>query len=171
MRPLCAPWSPLRLVRHWQELHGYVEALVEGDVEETIVDILVEREVGRRVGWLTICLAGEHALAVACLTRPVASAVKRAARSCPYTPSSGVIGHLEDPCLPWVEPHATTHRQSGRPYGVGASVGDVEYGLGGDEWQEQEPEKEEEGRWVVETQGGGTHNCQLCSSGNMTPLG
>ncbi|EMS67567.1 hypothetical protein TRIUR3_00950 [Triticum urartu] len=31
------------------------------------------------------------------------------------------------------------------------------YGLGGDEWQEEEAEQEE-GRWVVETQGGGVHS-------------
>ena len=56
--------------------HGYIEAVEEGNIEESVGVKMEEFEISSRGGRLTIPLASEHAVAVACLARPVASAIK-----------------------------------------------------------------------------------------------
>lgn len=55
VRPLAAPWPSLGW--HRQEVHGHVEALHNGDVEEILIVHIVEPKLHDRVWWLTIAFA------------------------------------------------------------------------------------------------------------------
>jgi hypothetical protein len=55
------------LRRHRQKVHGNVEAVDEGHVEEIRTVELANYKLGHRVGWPTMAFAGKHATAVTCL--------------------------------------------------------------------------------------------------------
>lgn len=139
-RPLAAPWPALG--RHRQEVHGHVEALDKGDVEEILAAEAAEPKLGDGVGRPAVGFAGEQAAAVARPAGPGAIAVEGAARARPQARGVGVA-RVEGPGLAWVELHAATDRQSRRSYGVGAAVGDVKRGgLAGGSKEEEEEEEE-----------------------------
>ena len=121
-RPLAAPWPALG--RHRQVVHGHVEALDRGDVEEILAAEAAEPKLRDGVGRPAIGFAGEQAAAVARLAGPGAIAVEGAARVRPQ--ARGVaVARVEGPGLAWVELHAATNRHSRRLYGVGAAIDDV----------------------------------------------
>uniref|UniRef100_A0ACD6A627 Uncharacterized protein n=1 Tax=Avena sativa TaxID=4498 RepID=A0ACD6A627_AVESA len=137
-----------------QEVHGHVEAVDEGDVEEVEVVELVEPELGQRVGRLPVLRALQLAAAVARLAPPVAAAVEVAARARPHAPACRAGRHVDVPCLPRVELPAPADRHGRRPHRVLALVGDGEgRRVGGSD--EQEEEHGQHGRGGEGCHGGG----------------
>ena len=110
-----------------QEVHGHVEAVHQGDVDEVLPLELVQPELGQRVGRLPVLRAPQHAAAVPRLAPPVAAAVEGAARARPHAAARCPRRHVDAPRLPVVQllPAA---RHSRRPHGVRAVVGHGEGG-------------------------------------------
>ena len=122
------------------KFHRNIKSIDQGYVEEVEVVELVKSEFGQGVGWCTVALASEDAVAVSGHTPLAADLVEAAAGPGPNTTSGCAGVHVEAPGLTRVEAPATTWHRS-RPNRVGTAILDVENGgLGGGE--EEEGEKE-----------------------------
>ena len=129
------------------EVHGHVESLNEGDVDEVEVLVLVEGEFGEGVGWGAVGGAGEFA-AVAALAVPVAVAIEGAASTAPDAGSGGAGVDGDRPGLTLVELLAAAVVAEVcpcGPHGVGTLVDDVEGGGVGEGEEEEGEEEESEG--------------------------
>ncbi|CAL9090163.1 unnamed protein product, partial [Musa textilis] len=127
------------------EVHGHVEAVDEGNVNEVVVFVLVERELGERVGRGAVGLALEQAAAVAGLAAAMAAAVEGAACAGPDAAAFVARAHFVGPALAGVE-LAAAAGDGGCPDGVGALVDDLEGGRMGEGEEQREEEEGEGGR-------------------------
>ncbi|RRT35184.1 hypothetical protein B296_00051088, partial [Ensete ventricosum] len=125
--------------RRGAEVHGHVEAVDQGDVEEVEVVKLVERELGQGVGRAAVRRACQHAAAVARLALPAAAPVEGAAGAAPDAAAGRSCIHVDGPRLPLVELLSAAGHGRG-PHCVSALVHDLEGGGMG-----EGDKKEEEG--------------------------
>lgn len=133
--------DPAATAGSWAELHGHVEAVHQGDVEEVEVAELVQGVLGQRVGGLPVAAALEETAAVAGLAAPAAGAVEGAAGASPHAAAGGPWVDVDRPGLAGVQPAASAG-DGGGPEGVEAPVGDGDGGGLGEGEEEGEEEKE-----------------------------
>jgi hypothetical protein len=142
-----APRPALGAPAGGQEVHGHVEAVHEGDVEEVEAHVLVQPELGERVGRLPVPRALQHPAAVARRAVALAAAVERAPRARPHAPARRAGRHVDLPRLAVLQLLAAARWHGRGPHGELAVVGDGEGGRvrGAGDGQEEEREEAQDG--------------------------
>ncbi|TKY60584.1 hypothetical protein E2542_SST17683 [Spatholobus suberectus] len=93
------PYATCAPIGRWAKVHGNIETVDEGDVEEVQIVELVERVFREGVGWGTVCLALEETPTVTGLAMTAARTVEATSGSGPNAGSFGSCCHVEGPGL------------------------------------------------------------------------